>query len=160
MAEKAENTRSTKGKAPRTNVPWVAAGYDDEATLVALRSAYPLAKWKKIRELFNRRVPEKRRRTLEAIYSKAKLICSAYNPTTQRTAFPVANCSSITGSKDVFLLSQCIKRILTFERPRSFPQRHQPLIWKFSLLAGMALSIPRDALPLSCARWKRWRWRG
>ncbi len=78
MAEKAENTRSTKAKAPRTNVPWVAAGYDDEATLVALRSAYPLAKWKEIREQFNRRVPEKRRRTLEAVYSKAKLICSAY----------------------------------------------------------------------------------
>ena len=71
------------GKAQRTNVPWVTHSYDDESILITLRSSYPRATWKQIREEFNRCVPECRRRTLEAIYSKAKTICSAYNPDAQ-----------------------------------------------------------------------------
>ena len=73
------SSKGEKAKVQRTNVPWVTVHYDDEAILIAVRSSHPVAKWKEIQRIFNCQVPEKRRRILEAIYSKAKLICSAYH---------------------------------------------------------------------------------
>ena len=69
-------------KAKRTNVRWVTGHYNDEATLIELRSSFPKASWADIRTMFNSRVPPKRTRTIEAIYSKAKIILDPEASTT------------------------------------------------------------------------------
>lgn len=51
-------------------VPWRSAFYDDEATLLELRSANMKTDWSQITRMFNKAVPSKRRRSMDAIKNK------------------------------------------------------------------------------------------
>ena len=86
----------TKTKSWRKNVLWVTPDYDDEVILRYLRSNHPAAKWEEIQRMFNRCVPKPRHRTLNAIYSKAKLICSAYKPLDNPTAGSVLDSAAVS----------------------------------------------------------------
>ena len=125
-----------KTRVQRTKVPWVTACYDDEAVLIAVRSSHPVAKWKEIQQIFNSQVPERRWRTLEAIYSKAKLICCAYNPPEERLMASNAvepallPSNRVCGNVYVMPLTPLIYGNLLL-RQSSFRQRPQQRTWKY-----------------------------
>ena len=69
-----DNTQPTVTNAPRARVLWHSKIYNDEVVLAEVLHNYPSAGWAVISERFNEAVPPSRRRTLDAITSKGKVL--------------------------------------------------------------------------------------
>lgn len=99
----------------RTNVAWVTSIYNDEATLLALRSAHPQVPWRVIRDMLNDHVPKERKRSLQAVYSKAKVICQDESSTAPALQ------SQDTISDHVITTSKALAHILTHSKATIVP---------------------------------------
>ena len=58
----------------RKLIPWCSASYNDEITLMSLRDTHPKADWSTIRDLFNKAVPSKRKRSVDSIKNKWRIL--------------------------------------------------------------------------------------
>lgn len=55
-------------------IPWRSAAYNDEMTLLQLRTAHPNTEWSLIRDMFNEAVPCKRNRSIDSIKNKWRVL--------------------------------------------------------------------------------------
>ena len=68
------NTNRTIPKREHRCVPWVSKTYNDEKVLEDIRRSHPEENWNVIRDMYNEEVPSSRQRSVDAVYSKWKIL--------------------------------------------------------------------------------------
>lgn len=73
-SERESNTARTISKRERRCVSWVTKTYDDEKVLEDIHRSYSEKSWNVICDKYNEMVPSCRQRSVDAVYSKWKIL--------------------------------------------------------------------------------------
>jgi len=96
-SERESNTARTIPKRERRCVPWVSKTYDDEKVLEDIHRSHPEKSWNVLCDKHNEMVPSYRQRSVDAVYSKWKILRSRNTPTstslTSKESFAQADAS-------------------------------------------------------------------
>ncbi len=96
-SERESNTARTIPKRERRCVPWVSKTYDDEKILEDIHRSHSEKSWNAICDKYNEMVPSYRQRSVDAVYSKWKILRSRNTPTstslTSKESFAQAGAS-------------------------------------------------------------------
>lgn len=79
-SERKSNTARTIPKRERRCVPWVSKTYDDEKVLEDIHRSHSEKSWNAICDKYNEMVPSYRQRSVDAVYSKWKILRSRNTP--------------------------------------------------------------------------------